>query len=62
MQKKIRIHIYINIQKKNNVYEISQKRIKIKRKKYKEKEKEMMMQSENILLNVFRLRLNYQGG
>lgn len=61
MQKKIRIHIYINIQKKNNVYEISQKRIKIKRKKYKEKEKEMMMQSENILLNVFRLRLNYQG-
>lgn len=59
MQKKIRIHIYINIQKKNNVYEISQKRIKIKRKKYKEKEKEMMMQSENILLNVFRLRLNY---
>lgn len=59
MQKKIRIHIYINIQKKNSVYEISQKRIKIKRKKYKEKEKEMMMQSENILLNVFRLRLNY---
>lgn len=59
MQKKIRIHIYINIQKKNNVYEISQKRIKIKRKKYKEKEEEMMMQSENILLNVFRLRLNY---
>lgn len=59
MQKKICIHIYINIQKKNNVYEISQKRIKIKRKKYKEKEEEMMMQSENILLNVFRLRLNY---
>lgn len=54
MQKNTYTYIHTR-EKGNSVHETSQKRTNIKEKKYKRR----LMQSENILLNVFRLRLNY---